>query len=152
MTYNQPNQADIDSASTDVFAAARWLDSLWNSSARAVSANGIEWQCRTWGSAHRGGDWLDTASFLVAAAAFGLALSQNWDGRDELIVSVPFDQFPQVAELLERLGEEPEAWPWLAEDVEDVRDGQIAVAAETLGLSPSEVTQNTALLEALRIE
>lgn len=37
MTNNQPNQAGTENASTDVFAAARWFGSLWNSSAKAVS-------------------------------------------------------------------------------------------------------------------
>lgn len=133
MTNNQPNQAGTENASTDVFAAARWFGSLWNSTAKAVSLDEVEWQCNTWGSGDGRGDWLDTASFRVAAAALGLALSQNWDGRDELIVSVPFDQFPQVAGLLDRLGEEAEAWPWFAEDEPE---RQIAIAAQTLGSRP----------------
>jgi hypothetical protein len=116
MTDIGNNQVEIDEASADVFAAARWLGSVWNSSARAVSA------------------------------------CENWEGRDELVVTVPFDQFPQVADLLDRLGEEAEAWPWGEEEVEDDLEGQITVAAETLALSRSVVADNSDLRRALRIE
>ena len=146
------DQVKIDEASTDVFAAARWLGAQWNSSARAVSAHEIEWQCDTWGSGRGGGDWLDTASFDVIASAFELETSRNWEGRDELIVTVPFDQFRQVADLLDRLGDEPEAWPWSEEVVEDDIESQISIAAKTLALSRSVIADNHDLRSALRIE
>jgi hypothetical protein len=153
VTDTRKNQSAIDDALSDVFAAARWLGALWNSSAKAVSPNEIEWQCNTWGSGHGRGDWLDTANFLVAAAAFGLSTSQNWEGRDELVVTVPFDQFPRVADLIDRLGDEPEAWPWTTEEeADDDLDGQIAIAAETLKLPRSALAENNDLLEALRIK
>ncbi|QGN58067.1 hypothetical protein [Nostocoides sp. HKS02] len=69
MTYNQPSQAGIENASADVFAAARWFGSLWNSSAKAVSLDEIEWQCNTWGSGHGRGDWLETANFRSLPSA-----------------------------------------------------------------------------------
>lgn len=133
----------------DVFAAARWLDELWNSTAKAVSPTLIEWQCTTWGSGRGGGDWTETATFLLIAALFGLDTGRNREGRDELVVWVPLDKFDQIAELIDRLGEEAEAWPWL--DEEDGSD-QIAVAAQALGREVSELDGNPDLLEALRIE
>jgi hypothetical protein len=150
MTEIRTQQAEIDEASADVFAAARWLGQLWNSSAKAVSAHQIEWQCNTWGSGRGRADWLDTANFEVAAAAFALETSRNLQGRDELIVMVPFDNFSQVADLLDRLGDEPETWPWHAEAGD--LDRKINIAAEALGLPPSVVTSNGDLRRALRIE
>jgi hypothetical protein len=56
----------------DVFAAARWFGSLWNSSARAVSATELEWQCNTWGSGRGTPDWLDSAIFDLVIKRFDL--------------------------------------------------------------------------------
>jgi len=39
---NTPNEAPVD-----IFAAARWLDDLWSSSAKAISPDEIEWMCGT---------------------------------------------------------------------------------------------------------
>jgi hypothetical protein len=152
MTDDQNDQVNVHEAPTDVFAAARWLGAQWNSSARAVSAHEVEWQCTTWGSGRGRADWLETASFDVAAAAIGLQTSRNWEGRDELVVTVPLDQFRQVADLLDRLGDEPEAWPWLDEDVEDDLESQISIAAKTLALSPAVIEDNHDLRSALRID
>lgn len=134
----------------DVFEAAAWLDDLWNSTARAVSATEIEWQCRTWGSGRGRCAWTDVALFLVVAEVFGLRSGRNFDGRDETIVWVPFETFPRVAKLIDRLTEtdEPESWPWFDDEVED---RQVAVAAEVLGISEAELVANDRLLEALRI-
>jgi hypothetical protein len=87
----------------------------------------------------------------VAAAAFGLEASRNYEGRDELIVTVPFDQFPQVADLLDRLGDEPEAWPWSAEEAEDNRSRQVAIASQALALPQPMLADNPDLLRALRL-
>lgn len=136
---------------TDVFAAARWFESLWNSCAKAVSVDQIEWQCNTWGSGHGGGDWLDTAVFQVVATRFAF---RSWasDERDEFVIAVPLDQFSEVARLIDRLGEEPESWPWFAEELEDDRERQIAIAAEMLDMPATELDCNAELLAALRIE
>jgi hypothetical protein len=133
---------------TDVFAAARWFDSLWNSSAKAVSAEELEWQCTTWGSGCGRGCWEQTATFTLVAAVFGLRSWPNPDGRDELVVSVPLARVPEIVRLIDRLGEEAECWPWFEE--ED-RERQVSVAAEILGLSPTAVADDVDLLAALRI-
>lgn len=137
---------------TDVFAAARWFETLWNSSAKAVSFEEIEWQCQTWGSGHGGGHWLDSALFRVVAASFAL---RSWtsDEGDGLVIAVPLDQFGEVARLIDRLGEDAESWPWFAEECEeDRRVLQIATAAEVLDIPTTELDSNVELLAALGIE
>lgn len=148
MNDSQVIPAEIVAAAGDVFRAACWLGSLWNSSAKAVSATEVAWQCDTWGSGRGRGDWIETANFHVAAAAFDLNTTWNVDGRDELVVTVPLDKFPEVAATLARLGDESEGWPWL---LEDERDDQISVAAGELAMSPSAVASNPHLMKALRI-
>lgn len=133
----------------DVFAAARWLDDLWNSAARAVSPNLIEWQCTTWGSGRGFCDWTEIATFLLVAELFRLDTSRNREGRDELIVLVPLAYFAEVRALIERVGEEAELWPWLGEDDEN---RQLAIAATALGRSVAELADDVDLLEVLRIE
>ncbi|WP_457253647.1 hypothetical protein [Pedococcus sp. P5_B7] len=132
MNDSQVIPSEIAAAAGDVFRAAHWLDSQWNSSAKAVSATEVAWQCDTWGSGRGRGDWIETANFRAAAAAFDLDITTNIDGRDELVVTLPLDQFPKLAAMLARLGDEPEAWPSL---LEDDRDDQIAVAAGGLAMS-----------------
>jgi hypothetical protein len=133
----------------DVFAAARWFDSLWNSTAKAVSFDTIEWQCSPWGSGRGRAYWTDTAIFDVTAAVFGLETSRNFDARDELIVSVPLDRLKEVVALVDRLEEEaPDDWLWLSQND---RDEQIASAAQMLGLALDAVAENERLLEVLRI-
>ena len=150
MTKTQtPATGAIDDVAIDVFAAARWFDTLWNSTAKAVSPDEVEWQCTTWGSGRGCGDWTQTAIFILTAEVFGFQLGRNCDGRDELVVPVPLDRFPQVVRLIERLGEEAESWPWLHEDDQD---RQILVAAEVLGIPAAAVAEDIELLEALRIE
>ena len=39
-----------NASTLDVFQAAAWLDEVWNSTAHAISADLIKWQCTTWGS------------------------------------------------------------------------------------------------------
>ncbi|GAB3435996.1 hypothetical protein GCM10027517_05490 [Phycicoccus ginsengisoli] len=134
-----------------MFGAAHWPDSLWNSHAKAVSVGLIEWQCATWGSGRGGGDWVETAAFHVAAAAFDLATSRNLGGHDELVVSVPLHTFSRIATVLHRLGDEVEDWPWFGEGLDDDPDGRIEVAACELGLAPSVLAGNEDLLESLRI-
>lgn len=133
----------------DVFTAARWFDELQNSTGRAVSPNLIEWPCTTWGSGRGCCAWTETATFVLVTELFGLDTGRYREGRDELIVWVPLDKVDQVAELIDRLGEDAEAWPWLDEE-----DGsyQIAVAAQALGREVSDLAGNPDLLEALRIE
>lgn len=145
--------------SVDVFEAARRLNELWNSSAHAVSADHIEWQCDTWGSGRGNGSWEETAIFAVVAERFQLETFRNREERDELVVMVPLERFADVAELIGRLGEEAEAWPWLVwdDDVDEHIDDdealrrQIAVAADILGLSPDALAVDDQLLETLRI-
>ncbi|WP_270889682.1 hypothetical protein [Pedococcus sp. 5OH_020] len=142
--------AQTVAAAGDVFGAACWLDSLWNSSAKAVSATEVAWQCDAWGSGcGRGrGDWIEAAIFHVAAAAFDLDTTWNVDGREVLVVTVPLDKFPKLAAMLARIVDEAEAWPWLFE-VE--WDDQIGVAAGEPAMSSSAVTNNPHLLKALQI-
>lgn len=133
----------------DVFAAARWLSDVWNSSAVALSLDRIEWQCNTWGSGRGFGDWADTAVLRVAAEVFDLPTGKNSDGRDELVVSVPMANFADIARLVSRLGRMgPEEWPWFDEDVED----PIGVAADFLQIPQAILAEDTDLLEALRLE
>lgn len=144
--------ADTIDHGADVFAAARWFESLWNSCAKAVSVDEIEWQCKTWGSGQGGGDWLGTAVFQVVATRFAFRSWASSDERDELVIAIPLEQFGEVARLIDRLGEEPESWPWFAEEFEDDRECQIAKAAEVLDLPATELEWNAELLAALRIE
>ena len=143
------SQPEIE-APVDVFTAARQLDDLWNSSARAVSPQKIEWMCRTWGSGRGRAAWTDIAVHTVVAEAFGLEMSSNWDGRDELIVYVPFEKFADVYRMIDRLteGEEPTGWPWLDEEAEG---REVEVAAQVLGMSASDIAANGDLMEALGI-
>ena len=134
---------------TDVFAAARWFDELWNSTARAVSPEDVEWQCTTWGSGRGGGDWTDTAMFAVVIERFGLRSWRNREGRDELVVSVPLAVLPEVVALIDRLGEEPEDWPWVHE--EDPGQ-QLLLAAQVLAMPPAALVDQADLCEALRID
>lgn len=143
---------EIAAAASSVFTAAEWLGSLWNSSAKATSFEEIEWQCNTWGSGRGAGDWIETALFHIAAAAFDLSTTRSFAGRDELVVNVPLAKFRQVAVALARLGDEAEAWPWFDEDVEGDHFGQIEIAACELGLTAADVADNAALLDALHIE
>ena len=83
------------------------------------------------------------------STVFDLRSWRNRDGRDELVVSVPLDWFPRIVRLIDRLGEEPESWPWI---LEDDPDRQISVAAEVLGIPAAAVADDSDLLTALRIE
>jgi hypothetical protein len=78
-----------DAGLSDVFAAARWLDGLWNATARATSPDEVEWPCCTWGSAQRRGDREQFALFVLVAKVFGLPSGANRAGRNELVVLVP---------------------------------------------------------------
>lgn len=144
-TTTRPTEGEA----SDVFAAARWFDALWNSTAKAISPDQVEWQCNTWGSGRGCGDWLDTAIFTLVAQVFGLASGRNRDERDELVVFVPLDLFPQIERLVERIGEIAEDWPWFAEDDPE---RQIILAAEALGIPAAAIAEDADLLEALRIE
>lgn len=149
MTQMQPTHGNArDAVATDVFEAARWLDSQWNSSAKAVAPDEIEWQCNTWGSG-RGRGYDDYAAiFHVIIAAFDLRKWCNKEGRDELVVAVPLDRFARIAQMIQRVDQdEPGSWPWADEDSED----PIADAAEHLDMSRSELIGNAPLLEALRL-
>lgn len=115
---------------------------------QTVSATEVAKQCDTWGSGRGRVDWIDTANFHVAAAAFDLSTTRNVDGRDQLVMTVPLDKFPKLAAMLARLGDETESWPWL---FEDERDDHLAVAAGELAMLSSAVTKNPHLLKALRI-
>jgi hypothetical protein len=138
-----------DEAAMDVFAAARWFAELWNCTAKAVAPDEIEWQCTTWGSGRGFGDWTETAIFVLVAQLFGLPSGRNYDARDELLVWVPLDRVPSIVRLVDRLGQDPEAWPWLRE--ED-RNRQVTIAADLLGVPASTMAGDDDLLEALRIE
>jgi hypothetical protein len=132
----------------DVFSAAAWLDARWNSRARAVSPDTIEWMCTTWGSGRGCGEWIETAAFTIVAAAFDLATWRNRDGRDELVVEVSMDRFPAAADMIRRLEDLPDGPPWLDEDEEGPA---IVSAANYLGLPVEAVQSNDDLLFALRI-
>lgn len=80
---------------------------------------------------------------------FGLRTSSNFEGRDEAIIWVPLERFPEVAEFIAQLGEDPEEWPWLDEEAEG---REVEMAAEVLGLSPAALAEDTDPLELLRIE
>lgn len=72
-------------------------------------------------------------------------------GRDELVVTVPLFALRQLADLPDRLGDEPEAWPWNAADVAGDLDRRIRIAAATLALSRPTMSVNDRLLSALRV-
>ncbi|WP_028638865.1 hypothetical protein [Nocardioides sp. URHA0032] len=147
MNQMQPTlDPTLDAVATDVFDAARWLDSQSNSSAKAVAPDEIEWQCNMWGSGRGRGYEDDAAIFYVIIAAFDLRTWCNKEGREELVVAVPLDRFARIAQMIDRLDQdEPGSWPWADEDSED----PIADAAEYLEMSPSELLGNAPLLEAL---
>lgn len=152
MTETRTEQADaIPRASTDVFAAARWLDELWNSRARAVGPHEIEWQCRTWGSGAGRGYWQETATFDVVAEAFGLRTWRNLDGRDELVVLVPLRQFAKIAGAIDGLRGDPELWPWLDDEISNDLDAQIALAADVLGMDAAMIAEREDLLDTMGI-
>lgn len=151
-TTADPVDGSLTDLATDVFGAARWFDSLWNSRAKAVSATEIEWQCNTWGSGRGGGEWLETALFQVVAAAFAFRSWASRDERDELVIAVPLDKFHEVARVIDQLGEEAESWPWFAEEFEDDRKRQIAAAAEVLGMLTTALDSNAELVALLGIE
>jgi hypothetical protein len=132
----------------DVFEAARWFDELWNSTAKAVKADLLAWQCTTWGSGRGHGDWTETALFVLMAEVFGLDTSRNYDGRDELIVSVPLNLVSEITGLIDRIGDFAESWPWLCEEDPHL---QVAQAAHVLGRPVSDLEEDADLLEALRI-
>lgn len=131
----------------DVFEATRRLDDLWNSRARAVGADMIEWECKTWGS----GDWRgardDYVLFRLMAERYDLDTRVNWEERDELIVLVPLDLVDQIFSIIEQLDED---WPWLVEDL--TRNEQLAIAAKVLYLDPGELEGWDELVEMLRFE
>jgi hypothetical protein len=142
------NEMETEAPEMDVFAAAAWLDSNWNSSAHAVSQERIEWQCGTWGSGRGRATWEETAVFCIVAEICGLDTTRNFEGRDELIVLVPLDKFERVMDLVLSLGENIEDQDWLGE--ED-RSEQIALAAAVLDMPVKALKKNTGLLELLRI-
>lgn len=133
---------------SDVFTAARWFDDLWNSSAKAVAHDSVEWHCNTWGSGRGHGDWTDTAIFLLVAAVFELSTTRNYDGRDELVICVPVDKVPEIVALIDRSGDYPEMWPWLQAENEE---RQLAIAADILRLPAAAIAENEDLMEALRL-
>ena len=133
-------------ASLDVFVVANRFDNLWNSRARAVAPDRIEWQCRTWGSGTGRGCREDVAIFDVVRLAFGLVSWTDHDGRDELVVEVPLSQAAHILSVILQLDEsEPADWPWSGEDVENA----VALAAEVLGVTEAVVTSNAELMESL---
>jgi hypothetical protein len=85
----------------DAFEAASWLDGGWNSSAKAVTADLVEWKYRAWGSGRGHGYWSEVATFGLVAEMFGLKTTRDYDGRDEFIVEVPLELFKQVSALLQ---------------------------------------------------
>jgi hypothetical protein len=156
--YSSTNSDTAETATStetlgsDVFAAAQWFDDLWNSSARAVAADEIEWHCATWGSGRGHGDWLDTAMFHIVVNVFGLRTWRNRSGRDELVVAVPLNQVASIAAVVEKLDGDPDDWPWFDEDLEDDLDRRIAVAAACLAVTPEAIHANEDLLGALRVQ
>lgn len=87
---------------------------------------------------------------VTVAAMFRLPTSRNWAGNDELIVTVPVEQFVKVRAVLQRLRETPDRWPWRQQAVWGDLDRQIEMAAGVLEIS-SEIAPNDNLLEALGI-
>ena len=146
---NTAREGDVAFADYDVFAAARWLGELWNSTAKAVSLTEVDWQCSTWGSGNGHGDWLDTATFRLISGLLDLDTWSNDEGRDELVVHMRLSQFGRAATLIDRLGEEAEAWPWFDEDAEG---RELEVAAATLDIPVADLAANQDLLKALRID
>lgn len=137
----------VGEASMDVFAAARWLDRVDNGVARAVSLETVEWKCRTWGSGEGCAYSWDYALFSLVAAVFDLSTSCDCEGRDELLVEVPLSRFADVAELVERVGDEFDgSWPWLGMDAEG---RELEATAEFLGMSVAELRGNPDLLFVL---
>ena len=132
----------------DVFSAAMRMASLDNSTARAVSSDGIEWQCTSWGSGRGRAGWEDTAVFSVVAHTLGLSTGRNIEGRDELVVMVPLSLYPKVMALAARLGADaPDMWPWMG-DEEDWGD-RLALAAKALDIEVDQLEADDELLELL---
>ncbi|MFC7723613.1 hypothetical protein ACFQW6_00750 [Nocardioides sp. GCM10028917] len=136
----------------DVFQAAAWLDDLWNSTAHALSADLIKWQCTTWGSGFGSPDWTDTATFDVVAAALDLVTYTNEFGSDELIVEVPLEHFERVRQIIDGIGECSEGWPWHAEDVQELGfEAVLRAAADALGMTETAILAKEDLCSVLRL-
>jgi hypothetical protein len=84
----------------------------------------------------------------VVIELFGLRSWRNRDGRDELVVSVPVDRVAGIVAVIDRLGEEPESWPWL---YEDDPEHQLVLAAQAVGISPAALAGKAELRAALRL-
>jgi hypothetical protein len=140
------NGVDVDVKTTDVFGAAVWLEELGNGPARAASLDLVEWQCSTWGSGRGRGEMEDIGLFHLVARVLSLETGRNREGRDELIVYVPFESFAAVAALIEEIGGDTQSWPWLLEDDED---DQRRVAASVLGTTVADLVGDGDLLATL---
>jgi hypothetical protein len=143
---NIPVPGAVELARLDVFDAALWFDSLWNSRARAVSAEVLEWQCTTWGSGRGRCQFEEVGLFLLVAHCFNLRTERG--DRDELIVLVSMPQAADIMAFIERVGEETEDWPWAGEEDDDDR---LRVAADTLGMAPDDLSSDGELLDLLSI-
>ena len=139
---------DPSAPPTDVFEAARWFDRLRNSTARGVAWNEIEWKCNTWGR----GDWDHMAIFHVVAEVFGLSTYRKDDCRDAIIMRVPVECVVEITNLIDRIGDDPELWEWLADEYAERPELRVAKAAELLGRSVDFLEANDFLMEQLRLE
>ena len=80
----------------DVFTAARLLDDMWNRTARAVAVDEIERQCDTSDSGYGRGRWEEVGLFRLLVKTFKLKTSKNYEGRNELVLTVPLALLPAI--------------------------------------------------------
>lgn len=158
MKYNEEWVAKSKVAADDVFSAAEWFSMLWNSSAKAVAFDKVEWQCNTWGSGRGAGSWEDWGLFALVAKRFDLATFGNDDARDELVIAVPLDRMADIVKLVDDIGENCEEWPWLVEDDgdEELDDEayemkRIVAASAALGVPVEVLAADGEWLELLRL-
>lgn len=145
-TANNPVPDPVQPLGMDVFQAARWFDSLWNSRARAISADELEWQCTTWGSGRGRAQIEEVGLFQLVAHRFQLKTGRG--DRDELIVLVTLQKSADIMAFVERVGEATEDWPWVREEDYDDR---LRVAAEVLQLPIDDLMSDEELLDLLSI-
>ena len=144
MTEQLFADAGVGGIRKDVFEAARWFDGGWNSTAKAVTADLIEWKCTTWGSGRGAGSWEEVGTFVLVAQVFGLATGRDRDDRE-----FPWRCF--LRSLRCSSGSVTLRGTGLGCGEDEV-DAQIAVAAGVLGVPVEDVAGDDDLLEALRIE
>ena len=90
--------------------------------------------------------------FALMIQRFNLNASRNYDGRDELLVTVPLERVADIVTLISVLGENPEEWPGVwDEDPDGEPVDQVAVAAQALNVPVQALATVDDWLEVLRL-